>query len=342
MKSVFAAGLQPDQEISASFLVEYKEVRQKRTGEPYLVLTLADKTGTLDAKMWDNAAPVANAFDKDDFVEVKGTVQVFQNRIQLTVQKLKKLRDEEVNLADYLRASKRDPEEMFRELRAMTAAMRDADLRALLDAILDDPEIGPAFRSAPAAKSIHHAYLSGLLEHVLSMANIAARIAPLYPYVDADLLLAGVVLHDIGKTRELTYRRSLGYSTEGQLLGHIHIGLAMVAEKLRGIAGFPPKKRMLLEHLILSHHGTLEFGSPKLPQCAEAMLLHQIDALDSRMEAMRAAVENDDHQGEWTGFIGALERSVLKKDRFLMEPAVPAPPSAPAPLAEQLAKAWRR
>jgi len=338
LKSVFAAGLQPDQEISAGFLVQYKEVRQKRTGEPYLVLTLADKTGELDAKMWDNAAPVANAFEKDDFVEVKGTVQVFQNRIQLTVQKLKKLRDDEVELADYLRAAKRDPGEMFGELRAMIAGMRDADLRALLDALLDDPEIGPAFRLAPAAKSIHHAYLSGLLEHVLSMANVALRIAPLYPEVDADLLLAGVVLHDIGKTRELAYRRSLGYSTEGQLLGHIHIGLAMVAEKLRALPEFPPKKRLLLEHMILSHHGSLEFGSPKLPQCLEAMLLHQIDALDSRMGAMRAAVENDDHLGEWTGFVSALERSVLKKDRFL---AGPSTPPAPAPFADQLAKAWR-
>jgi len=344
VKQLYVADLKPNQEITAAFLVQYKEVRQKRTGEPYLTLTLTDKTGELDAKMWDNAAPVIDKFERDDIVEVRGMVQIFQNRVQLTVQKMRRLEDHAVDLADYLRASKHSPEAMFAELQAMVSAINDTSLRGLLEAILGDETIARDFRRAPAAKTVHHAFLGGLLEHVLSMARVAKAIAPLYEDVDADLLLAGVVLHDIGKTRELNFRRSISYSTEGNLIGHIQIGLRMIDEKLRLIPDFPERTRLLLEHLILSHHGALEFGSPKLPQFAEAMLLHQIDALDSRMEAMRAAVACDDHaEGEWTGYISSLERSVLKKDRFLAAPVSAPATQSPSqtPLADQLAKAWQ-
>ena len=353
MKTVYAAQLKPDQEITAAFLVANKEVRQKRTGEPFLSLMLQDRTGDVDAKMWDNAAAVADKFGKDDIVEVKGTVQVFQGRIQLTIQRLKKLDDDAVDLADFLPASRYAPEAMFAELQAMVAGMQDADLRQLLETVFADMELRAAFLRAPAAKTVHHAFLGGLLEHVLSMARIGQMLARHYPGIDADLLLAGVILHDIGKTRELTYRRSFGYSTEGQLLGHIHIGLGIVNDAFRQLPEFPAKKRMLLEHLILSHHGLLEYGSPKVPVFLEAMLLHQIDMMDSKMEAVRAAIADDNRvDGEWTGYVNSLERGLLKKDKFLAgenatrpaeHAAVPFTPAQPEPatLAGQLAKAWQ-
>lgn len=342
--------LTPNQEVDGVFLVQFKEVRQKRTGEPYLILNLVDRTGVLDAKMWDNAAAVAETFDCDDFVRVRGVVQIYQNRPQLTIHRLSYVPDCEVDVADFLPASKRDRNEMFAELTGVIRGMTNPHLKALLAAFFADGEIARLYREAPAAKSVHHAYVGGLIEHVLSMVSLARMAAAQYPGIDLDLLLAGVILHDIGKIRELRFERSFAYTTEGQLLGHIQIALAMLGEKIRAVPGFPPKTRVLLEHMILSHHGSLEFGSPKLPAFPEAMLLHLIDHLDAKMAAVLQNIAADTGlEGEWTGYVSSLERSLLKKDRYL-QPAPQAPPaaaqdSAPAearatPFAQQLARAW--
>jgi 3'-5' exoribonuclease len=190
-------------------------------------------------------------------------------------------------------------------------------LKALLEALLDDEDVAQRYRRAPAAKSIHHAYLGGLIEHVLSLCALARLAAEHYPHVDRDLLLTGVVLHDIGKIHELKYERGISYSTDGQLIGHIEIAMRMVADKLHGLADFPPRLRTLVEHMILSHHGHLEFGSPKLPQFPEALLLHYLDDMDSKMESMRALISNDRQvEGCFTSYNAALERSVLKMDRY--------------------------
>lgn len=330
MKSPYIADLQPNQTIQGTFLVSHKDVRQKKSGEPYLSLTLADKTGELDAKMWDNAAECLDTFERDNFVRVKGLLQVFQNRPQLTLHKIQPVADSEVDVSDYFPASERDRDEMFRELQTWIAAMVNPHLKALLEAVFADETIAAAYRTAPAAKTVHHAWIGGLIEHVLSMCNLARFAAAHYKNIDFDLLLAGVILHDIGKVRELTYARSFGYSTEGQLLGHITIGVGMVEEKLRLIPDFPAPLRNLLLHLILSHHGELEYGSPKVPLFPEALLLHHLDNLDSKMECMRALIEKDRLvEGVWTGYNPALERSALKKSKFL-EPA-PAPAVPPAP-----------
>jgi 3'-5' exoribonuclease len=210
------------------------------------------------------------------------------------------------------------------------AGMKNAHLRGLLNAMLDDPEIARRYKIAPAAKQIHHAYLGGLIEHVLSLCGMAALAASHYRAVDLDLLLTGVVLHDMGKIYELSYERGFSYSTEGQLLGHIIIAMRMVAEKLAAIPDFPPRLRTLVEHMILSHHGQLEFGSPKLPQFPEAMLLHYLDDLDAKMECMRQMVDRDRQvEGLFTGYSPAMERSILKKAKYLEGPA--ATPVAPAP-----------
>jgi len=333
MKSPNIADLEPRQQITGLFLVQSKEVRQKKTGEPYLSLQLIDRTGDIDAKMWDGVAEIVDSFDRDDFVRVKGETQLYQNRLQLTVHRITKVDDREVDLADFLPASKRDPGEMMAELLGYIAAIENPHLKALLEAIFGDPRVSAAYRKAPAAKTIHHAWLGGLIEHVLSLARLAKLTAGHYPNIDADLLMTGVILHDIGKIDELNYERSFSYSSEGQLLGHMQIALRLIGDKVATLPDFPVRLRNLVEHLILSHHGQLEFGSPKLPSFPEALLLHHLDNMDSKMEAMRAAIAKESAlPGEWTGFVFALDRQVLDKDKYLSPPA-------PRPAAQPRAKA---
>ena len=370
MKSPYVSDLKPNQMVTTTFLVQGKDVRQKKSGEPYLSLLLGDRTGEVDAKMWDNVSEVIDTFERDDFIKVKGLLQVFQNRPQLTIHKMVRVLDAEVDFADYFPASDRDPAEMFAELRGIVTGIQNPHLRALLDAFLDDEPLARMYRIAPAAKHVHHAYLGGLIEHVLSICNLCRVAAAHYKYVDRDLLLAGAILHDVGKVAELTYDRSFGYSTEGQLLGHIVIGLRLLHEKLQRFPDFPSKLRVLLEHMIVSHHGELEFGSPKVPLFPEALLLHHLDNLDSKMECMRSLVAKDRHvDGCWTGYNASLERSLLKKAKYLeeeledppseiassepprvepprVEPPAPQPAaSSPRPsslFAEKLKEAWRK
>ena len=218
--------------ITTSFLVGFKEIRQKKSGELYLSLLLADRTGELEAKMWDNVPEVIDQFDRDDFVKVKGMIQVFHNRPQLTIHRLRRMDESEIEFVDYFPSSKRDPDEMWRELCGIVAAMENPHLKALLQAMLDDDDVARRYRRAPAAKQIHHAFLGGLIEHVLSLCALARMTAAHYPMIDYDLLIAGVMLHDIGKIYELNYQRGFSYSNEGQLIGHISIAMRMVSDRL--------------------------------------------------------------------------------------------------------------
>ena len=337
MKSPYVKELAADQTITGSFLVCSKEIRQKKTGDPYLSLLIGDRTGELDAKMWDNVAEVMETFDRDDFVKIKGLLQIFHNRPQLTIHKIRLLDDSEVDFTDYFPASTRDPGEMWRELRQFVAEVGNPHLRKLLDALLDDDDIARRYRIAPAAKQIHHAYLGGLIEHVLSLCHLSRMAAAHYRNIDRDLLMTGAVLHDIGKIHELSYERGFSYSAEGQLLGHMLIGVRMVGEKLRDIPDFPPRLRSLVEHMIISHHGRLEFGSPKVPVFPEAMMLHYLDDMDSKMECMRRLLESDRQvDGCFTSFSASLERVLLKKDKYLgdgdgLPASTVAPAAAPQP-----------
>jgi 3'-5' exoribonuclease len=332
MKSPYVSELEPNQVVTGTFLVSYKDVRQKKTGDPYLSLTLSDRTGDLDAKMWDNAAEAMDTFGRDSFVRVKGLLQVFQNRPQLTVHKIQPVADAEIEASDYFPVSKRDRAEMFAELEGWIAGMGNVHLKALLEAVFADQNVALAFRTAPAAKSVHHNWIGGLIEHVLSLCNLAKFAAGHYAGIDFDLLLSGVILHDLGKIHELSYARSFAYTTEGQLLGHIVIGLRMVDEKIAAIPGFPGPLRDLLLHMIVSHHGQLDFGSPKVPLFPEALLLHLLDNMDSKMECMRALIEKDQMvEGVWTGYNSVLERSALKKGKFLEPKAKSEPAARPSP-----------
>jgi len=320
MNAQFIKDFQPEQEITSYFLVQSKEIRAKKNGDPYLALLLADRTGQIEGKMWDNVAQVMHTFERDDFVHVRAWVQAYQNRLQLNIQEVRRADESEVDLADFFPASERDPEEMFQELLQVIQSIKNAPLRRLLEVVFQDEQIARKFRKAPAAKRIHHAYLGGLLEHVLSLCRLSEAVAAHYPFIDRDLMLAGAILHDIGKIDELAYRRSFGYTDEGQLLGHIVIGIRIVEDKLRMLPDFPPRLRTLVEHMIISHHGELEFGSPKVPAFAEALLLHFLDNLDAKMESIRQCVERETLvDGYWTAYHSALERQVLHKDRYLEE-----------------------
>ena len=321
MKSPTVGDLVPNEIVTAHFLVFAKDIRQKKTGEPYLSLQLADKTGEIEAKMWDNVAEVMDTFDRDDFVKVKGITQVYQNRSQFTIHKLRRMEDHEVEFADFYPCSVRDPEEMFAELTGIIAGIGNPHLRGLLESVFGDSETARLFKMAPAAKSIHHAWRGGLLEHVLSLCTLARATGPHYAGVDMDLLLTGAILHDIGKIEELTFARSFGYSADGQMLGHIVLGLRLLGRKFDAMPDFPVKLRSMLEHIVVSHHGELAYGSPKVPVFAEALLFHHLDNLDSKMNAVECALKRD-HQveGEFTGWISSLERVLMKKDRYLAGP----------------------
>src|ERR1700678_3436415 len=312
--------------ITSNFVVGAKQIKPKKTGEPYLALTLGDRSGQLDAKMWDNVEEVLNSFEQDDFLKIKGLVNKYKNRFQLTIHKLRKLGDTEIEFPDYLPKTTKNIDELWQTLTDFVSSFQDVHLKALVRAFMADAEIAAAYRNAPAAKTLHHAYIGGLLDDVVSLFRSSDLVCRNYPQVNRDLLLTGVFLHDIGKIHELTYNRSFSYSTRGQLLGHMIIELEMLQAKLALMPDFPSELKILLEHLIISHHGEYEFGSPKLPMFPEALLLHYMDDLDSKMEAMRVQFEREaDMDSPWTSCNASLGRPLLNSAKFLApKVAVPA------------------
>ena len=320
--------------ITSNFVVVTKQIKPKKTGEPYLALTLGDRSGQLEAKMWDNVEEVLNAFEQDDFLKIKGLVNKYKNRFQLTIHKLRKLGETEIEFSDYLPKTTKNIDELWRELASFVVSFQDTHLRLLVQAFMSDPEIAAAYRNAPAAKTLHHAYIGGLLDHVVSLFRACDLVARNYPQINRDLLLTGAFLHDIGKIHELAYNRSFSYTTRGQLLGHMIIELEMLQVKLSLFPDFPAELKTLLEHLIISHHGEYEFGSPKLPMFPEALLLHYMDNLDSKMEAMRAHFEREaDLESPWSSYNASLGRPLLNSAKFLAPKATPAPANS-TPAAE--------
>src|ERR1700731_879367 len=321
---------QENKVITSTFVVVAKQIKPKKTGEPYLALTLGDRSGQLEAKMWDNVEEVLTVFEQDDFLKIKGLVNKYKNRFQLTIHKLRKLGDSEIEFADYLPKTARDIDELWQNLSDFVSSFQNLHLQALVRAFMSDPEIAAAYRNAPAAKTLHHAYIGGLLDHVVSLFRSCDLICRNYSLVNRDLLLTGVFLHDIGKIHELAYNRSFSYTTRGQLLGHMVIELEMLQAKLALVPGFPAELKTLLEHLIISHHGEYEFGSPKLPMFPEALLLHYMDDLDSKVEAMRVQFEREaDLESPWTSYNASLGRPLLNSAKFVSPKPAPAEPSSP-------------
>jgi 3'-5' exoribonuclease len=323
--------------VTASFVVVSKQIKPKKTGEPYLALTLGDRTGQLEAKMWDNVEEVLEAFEQDDFLKIKGLVNKYKNRFQLTIHKLRKLGESEIDFSDYLPKTTKNVDELWQALAGFVASIQNSYLQSLLQAFMADPEIAAAYRNAPAAKTLHHAFIGGLLDHVVSLCRSCDLMCRNYPQVNRDLLLSGAFLHDIGKIHELTYNRSFSYTTRGQLLGHMVIELEMLQAKLALVPGFPPELKAMLEHLIISHHGQYEFGSPKLPMFPEALVLHYLDDLDSKMESMRAHFEREaDLESPWTSYNASLGRPLLNTAKFLAPKKASPAESSPPSLDEEL------
>jgi 3'-5' exoribonuclease len=324
---------QENKVITSTFVVASKQVKAKKNGEPYLALILADRSGQIEAKMWDNVDDFILGFEQDDFLKIKGLINKYKNRFQLTIHKLRRLGETEVDFTDYLPKTSKDIGELWRTLTEFVATFQNPHLKSLVEVFMADAEIAERYRNAPAAKTLHHAYIGGLLDHVVSLFRSCDLMCRNYPQVNRDLLLTGAFLHDIGKIYELTYNRAFSYSTRGQLLGHMIIELEMLQAKLEQLPGFPGELKTLLEHLIISHHGEYEFGSPKLPMFPEALLLHYLDDLDSKMEAMRAHFEREAlTDGPWTSYNPSLGRPLLDSGKFMQgeKAEKPAPVAAPA------------
>jgi 3'-5' exoribonuclease len=313
-------------------VVVSKQAKPKKSGELYLALTLADRTGHIEAKMWDNVAEHIDCFDQDDFIKIRGLVNKFNGRFQITLHKVRSLEDSEVEFDDYLPRTTKDIDALWQTLAEFVAGFRDPHLKGLIQAFMADPAIERAYKNAPAAKSLHHAFIGGLLDHVVSLFRLCDLACRNYPeMIDRDLLLTGAFLHDIGKVHELTFARSFAYTTRGQLLGHMIIELEMLQQKLAQLPGFPDEYKTLIEHLIISHHGKYEFGSPKMPMFPEALMLHYLDDLDSKIESMRAQFQREP-DSEWTGYNPSLERPLLNSRKFLekLRAGDPAPADVPA------------
>ena len=326
-----------NQVVTTYFALASLSVRERKGGGgQYLALTLADKSGTLEARMWEEFAAVIETCSEGCFVKVQGQISKYQGKFQITLTKMRSAAESEVEAGDFVPASKYDLAEMGAELRGYVARFGNAHLQRLVLSFLDDPQIGPAFRMAPAAKRLHHAWIGGLLEHVLHLVRVCLATAPFYPEVDPDLLVTGAILHDIGKVRELSWKNSFNYTLEGQLIGHISIAQGMLQEKIVALNAaaqtegerFPDKLRVLLEHMILAHHGKLEFGSPKLPMTPEAMLLSALDDLEAKFQTLRGefstAKSAGKAPGEVTEWVRSMERPLFDSQAWLAGHEVPA------------------
>jgi 3'-5' exoribonuclease len=327
MKDIYIADLMGFDEgkgFDSFFLVLAKQQRTTKQNKPYLSLTLGDKTGPIEGRVWELGDPrIAKDFERGDIVKVRGSVSRYDDRAQVKVDQLRKALDGEADKMDMLPATTCDVTAMWTALQAVVASVANPDLKRLLEALLDDPAIAQAYRIAPAARQLHHAWLGGLLEHVVSLLGLADRVASHYPMLDRDLLVTGVILHDIGKIRELSWDTGFDYTVEGVLLGHIQMGVDLTEKTIAGLPGFPDRLRTLVLHMILSHHGKLEFGSPKLPMIPEALVLNFVDDLDAKMQAMASEFERSAREGrapdELTGKVWALDQRQLLNTRAWLE-----------------------
>jgi 3'-5' exoribonuclease len=319
MKTPFVTDLGSEQIITTFFLVHEKEIRNTREGKSYLRLELGDRSGTIEARMWDLFETIAKDINRDDFVKVQARVEIYRNKPQLALQQVRRAKPEEIDLVDFLPHTKEDVDKLYERLLEYAGAIRNPWLKILVAGIITDPKIAARYKRAPAAKVMHHAFIGGLLEHVVGLCALAQLLATHYAELDVDLLLTAAMLHDVGKLDELCYERAIGYTTEGQLLGHIVMELETVSRAMDGIAGFPAPLKTVVQHMLISHHGQYEFGSPKLPMIREAMVFHYMDDLDSKMAAVRAALSSGAGDDQWSAYSTALGRKFLRLEEFLRQ-----------------------
>jgi 3'-5' exoribonuclease len=300
------------------YMVTDKQLRANKNGNLYLQAELRDRTGAISARMWNATEHHFRGFEEGDFVRIKGKVQLFQGSLQVIMTQLDRQAADQVNLGDFLPRTEQDVGRLFERLRTLLLRLDNPHLRALAECFLMDAPFVEAFCKVPAGIRNHHAYLGGLLEHVTTLLEGADRLAPLYPEINRDLLLMGIFLHDVGKVRELSYDRVFGYTDEGQLLGHLVIGVAMLDEKIVQVPDltgepFPTELVLRLKHMILSHHGTYEFGSPRLPMTPEAIALHHLDNFDAKVHSFTRDIRQDRNGcSAWTPYNQSTQRRLFK------------------------------
>ncbi|TAL17163.1 HD domain-containing protein [bacterium] len=339
-KNQFIAKLHEDTELHDTFLVLQKQLSPTRQGRNYLRVTLGDKTGQLEARVWEGAEELVNRFDAGDLVYVTGMVTSYNGVLQIKAQFIEKLPEGKVEWADYLPSSSRPAQEMVAELRSLLGTIANPHLLALVNSFLEDAPFMERFSVTPAAKGMHHAFVGGLLEHTLGVVKISSAMSVLYP-VSRDALLTGAFLHDIGKIEELTASAGFDYTMEGKLIGHLIIGRDMLKERAAKVPGFPENLLLHLEHMILSHHGELEWGSPKRPKTVESLALHLADNLDAKlMAAIESVSKSDGMSGDWTAFLKIFDRpflrsSLLEADSPDKAKKLPTPKAAKEPAKEQ-------
>jgi len=300
-------------DVEETYAVRSKEVRQRRAGGPYLALTLGDRTGEVTALVWDNVDRIAKLCEPGRVVKILGQVQRYNQRLQVVVRQAEALPQDEVDAGLFVRSSEVDPDLLWQRLMALVEEVRDQHLRQLLFRVFSDPEVAGLFKVAPAARGMHHAFRSGLLEHTVSMATAARELARHYR-LHEDMVVAGALLHDLGKIWELDLGSSISYTDDGRLIGHLSMEVLFVDRIINELSAFPAEHRRQLLHILLSHHGRYEYGSPRRPKTPEALLVHMIDNLDSKMAGMMEAIgpEGDDEDA-WSDFSRILERYVYRR-----------------------------
>ncbi|MCE5212209.1 MAG: HD domain-containing protein [Deltaproteobacteria bacterium] len=313
-KEIYLKNIRQGDKVASSFLVAEKNMAFSQKGSPYLTVKLRDRTGEIESKVWENAIELDKLFKKGDIIFIEGRAANYKNSIQISIINLKKILWEEVEPADYLPAVKGDVRKMFGELLGYIEKINDKFLKALLDAFFQNEETVSLFQRAPAAKGFHHIYLGGLLEHTLSVVRLLDKVSGHYSVLDKDMLITGGILHDIGKIYEFSYNNIIDYSDEGRLIGHIVMGVEMINQKIAAIENFPQQLALELRHIILSHHGEFEFGSPKRPKTLEALVVHYIDDLDAKFNAFQTFMnDSPDNDSDWTAYNRFLERFLYKK-----------------------------
>ncbi|MGA7146031.1 MAG: HD domain-containing protein [Desulfobacterales bacterium] len=312
MKKRFITDIQAGDVVDDIFVLSEKVLSQKRDGNNFLNITLSDKTGMIKGVVWDKVDRITAGITSGDFVHVVGGVGEYRGALQVVIKKMAPIPADRVDPSDFLPQTSRDIEGMFDRLSKITDSIKTEYLKRLVEAFWKDEAFVRKFKTAPAAKKMHHAYIGGLLEHTVSMVSLADKIAGHYSGVDRDLLLVGAIFHDIGKIDEFEYQFRIDYSDKGRLLNHIVIGLKMVDEKLSKIEQFPEDQALLLKHMIVSHHGAREFGSPEPPKIIEAVLLNYIDEIDSKVNGIRDFMAAEDADETWTSYHRILERHFYK------------------------------
>jgi 3'-5' exoribonuclease len=307
MKQIFISQFKPGQNLNDFFVLAEKTMSRKKDGAPYLNISLSDKTGRIRGVVWDNVEQIASASRSGDIVCVKGSVSEYKGGLQVVVRDLEPV-EEDLDPSDFLPATRRDTQKMYERIKDLGRTINSEHLRGLIESFWQDDGFVERFKKAPAAKKMHHAYIGGLLEHSLSLGLLADKVAGHYSGLDRDLLIAGAILHDIGKVSEFTFNTSIDYSDQGRLLSHIVIGVEMLEEKIKHIPDFPGETALLLKHMLVSHHGSREMGSPEPPKTLEAVLLNYLDDIDAKINGIREFMDNQDAEATWTAYHKPLER----------------------------------